>query len=469
VRIFVSYSSKYQTICDRLQLALEADGRHEVFVDRAELTPGRPFDEALRQGIAQCDLLIFLVSPESVAQGSYALAELEIAKRQWRHPGGHVLPVKVAATPTESIPPYLRAVTILEPRGDVVAETAAAVDAVRPPRRGRAIALVAAAILLAGGTALGFVQWQKQRADAADAATRSATARALCESRDYALGWQRYDEAVARHPGRPTLRQERETCGMAWLRDIRVREGRETFTDIVNRVLPVLAEGASSATGRRAADLLAHMGWADFLRIRDGATGLDPVAHYRKALAAESVNVYAHAMWGHRIMVIRGPIEEAKQHFAVALSSGRERAYARRLEFAAMLYNREPAGQVEAARVAAEMRKGGEVVDPDLRERLWTDVYYDGLLTRNRRDAFLSAMRETDGAATFRWLYPEDQVRPDRNRAWRFMMALLEESAGDRTSARTRLESLRGELLREHASGPLLDDTDAALKRLRGP
>jgi hypothetical protein len=62
-------------------------------------------------------------------------------------------------------------------------------------------------------------------------------------------------------------------------------------------------------------------------------------------------------------------------------------------------------------------------------------------------------MRETDRAATFRWLYPEDQVRPDRNRARRFMMAPLEEAAGDRTSARTRFESLREDLVR--VAGPM--------------
>jgi hypothetical protein len=95
---------------------------------------------------------------------------------------------------------------------------------------------------------------------------------------------------------------------MRWLRSVSVQVGKLTFTDVVNRVLPVLAEGSASASGQHAADLLAHMGWADFLRIREGATGLDPETYYRKALAQEPSNVFAHAMWGHRIMVKRGPI-----------------------------------------------------------------------------------------------------------------------------------------------------------------
>jgi hypothetical protein len=209
-----------------------------------------------------------------------------IAKKRWRHPGGHLLPVKVAPTPIEAIPAYLRAVTILEPQGDLVAETLAAVDATRlPPRRGRVLAMLAMVIVLAGALAVaGFMQWQRQRTDEAQVTALAAATRQLCESGNYALAWQGYDKAIAHYPDRQPLRHAREVCGMRWLREIHVREGKETFTDIVNRVLPVLAEGAALASGQHAADLLAHMGWADFLRIRDGASGLDPPAYYRKAL-----------------------------------------------------------------------------------------------------------------------------------------------------------------------------------------
>ena len=402
VRIFISYSSKYRDICDRLQLALEADGRHEVFVDRSELTPGQPFDETLREGIKNCDLLLFLLSPESVAPGSYALAELSIAKQRWRHPGGRVLPVKVAPVPKEAIPAYLRAVTILEPVGDLVAETTAAVDAVRPPSPPwRVWAWVVAAIVVAGAIgAVGYSRWQQQRTDEArmaeqqrteqaqaaerqraedaQVATLLAAARQLCESGDHALAWQRYDEGLARHAERVPVRQAREDCGMRWLREIHVQSGKETFTDIVNRVLPTLAQGVVSATGPRAGDLLSHMGWADHLRLREGGIRLDPPSNYQKALAADPSNVFAHAMWGHHIMARREPIAAATQHFAAALASGRERAFVRTLQFAAMLYQLEPAGMAEAARVANDMRKSGETIATDTRERLWTYVYYAG-------------------------------------------------------------------------------------------
>lgn len=496
MRIFISYSSKYRELCERLQLALEADGRHEVFVDRSELTPGQPFDETLRKGIEDCDLLVFLLSPESVAPGSYALAELSIAKQHWRHPGGRVLPVKVAPTPMAAIPAYLRAVTILEPQGDVVAETVAAIDEIRPTWwRGRAVpglaAAVVAVVVLAGA---GYWLQHTQRAESARAAEAAQHAQAervtqrakdaelatlltaagqLCDSGDHALAWQRFEEADTRFPDRPALRQAREDCGMRWLREIHVESGKQTFTDIVNRVLPVLAQGAAAASGQRAGDLRAHMGWADFLRTREGAIRLDPVAHYRQALAADPANVYAHAMWGHHVMVKREPIADAKQHFAAALASGRETAYVRSLQFAGLLYYQEQAGQIEAAHAANDMRQRGETLPDDTRDRLWTYVYFDSLLSHDRRAAFVAGLRESGAAAdplaTFVWLYPEQQVREDRRALWRYFMASLEEVAGDKSAAHRRFESLRDELKRERASGRILDQTLAGIKRLQSP
>jgi type II secretory pathway pseudopilin PulG len=494
MRIFISYSSKYRELCERLQLALEADGRHEVFVDRSRLTPGQPFDTTLRQGIEDCDLFLFLLSPESVAAGSYALAELDIAKARWRRPGGHVLPVKVAPTPKEAIPAYLRAVTILEPLGDLVAETVAAVERVKMPSRRRLLlTLIMSAIIAAGFVAtLATLNWQKQRqeqARAAAAAQAQASALAatranalaaavqLCDSGNHALAWQRFIEIAKGSPDQPAphqsreVREAREDCAMRWLREIRVQAEKETFTDIVERVLPALAEGAAANTGPRGADLQAHLGWADYLRTREGVGGLDPLAHYRKALALDANNVFAHTMWGHHTLVEHGPIDEANQHFSVALASGREHAYVRMMQFAALLYYAPGSGpgQVEAARAANDMRLRGESAEPRLRERLWSYVYSDALLSRERRDGFVAAVRGADSVATFLWLYPEAQLRPDQRAQWRYLLASLEEAAGERASARARFEALRDEFKREGSSGRMNDMTLAALKRLQAP
>lgn len=469
MRIFISYSSRYRELCERLQLALEADGRHQVFVDRSQLEPGKPFDETLRKGIEACDLLLFLVSPESVAPGSYALAELNIAKARWRHPGGRVLPVKVAPTPLADIPAYLRAVTLLEPQGEVVAETVAAVAAIRPPaRRARVIAAMGAVLAVALATT-GYVYWQKQRAADTEVAALTTAAQQLCEAKNHAVAWQRYEAAVARYPKRESLRLAREACGMRWLREIRVQVGKETFTDIVNRVAPVLAEGVASASGQRAADLHAHLGWADYLRGRDGARDVDPPVHYRKALAAEASNVYAHAMWGHYLIARKDLDEEGKQHFAAAVASARDRRFVRALQFSALVEYGSFASELDALRAVGDMRKNGEAVDDDLRQRLW-NVYYRRLYAgdwRVQRERFMAAFRDADGPTTFQWLFPEQQVRDDRRNQWRLFLASLEQAAGERDAALARYQALHHELQTARASGTLANATQYAIEQLQ--
>jgi len=466
MRIFISYSSRFRDLCERLRLALEGEG-HDVFVDRVELEAGQPFDAKLRNAIERCDLFIFLISPETVAPASYALAELSIAEQRWRHPAGRVLPVMVAPTPKEAIPPYLRAVTILETKGDAVAETAATVRRFSrwPVRR---VAILGAFFVVVAALAMaGYWQWRQREEDNRHATTALAAAEQLCASGDHALAWQRFEDAVKQYSDRRDLRTAREDCAMRWLREIRVREGQETFTQVVERILPTLTEARTSATGQRAADIRAHLGWADFLRMREGASGPDPAAHYRRALADDPANVYAHAMWGHYLMVQRRPIAEARQHFEAALAGGRERAYVRGLQLAAMLYFHEAEAEREALRVVSDMRTAGESVDAGVRDSLWSYFYFN-LLRKAPRAELLAGLPAKDLLETFLWLYPENEVRPDRQTLWRFYAGVLAEAAGDKAAARSRFERLQADLDREGASGPLRDEVVEAMQRLGG-
>jgi hypothetical protein len=90
--IFLSYSSAQGEIAARIELALKGEG-HAVFRDRSSLPPGESFDERIRNAIEESDLLVFLISRDSVAAGRYTLTELKFAEQKWPHPGGRVLPV----------------------------------------------------------------------------------------------------------------------------------------------------------------------------------------------------------------------------------------------------------------------------------------------------------------------------------------------------------------------------------------
>ena len=118
--IFLSYSSPQADLAARIELALVAEG-HTVFGDRSSLPAGESFDAQIRSAIADSDLLVFLVSADSVAEGRYALTELKFAQQKWRHPAGRVLPVLVDDTPVSAIPAYLTAVTMFRASGDTAA------------------------------------------------------------------------------------------------------------------------------------------------------------------------------------------------------------------------------------------------------------------------------------------------------------------------------------------------------------
>lgn len=127
LRVFLSYASEHNETAEQIYLTLSNAG-HDVFFDRTSLPPGRDYNPAILDRIRSSDLMVFLISPESVEDGSYARTEIRFARDVWPEPQGRLLPVMVADTPRDSIPMYVRAVTYMTPEGSIAAEVAAAVN-----------------------------------------------------------------------------------------------------------------------------------------------------------------------------------------------------------------------------------------------------------------------------------------------------------------------------------------------------
>ncbi len=128
MKVFLSYASEDRPQAEEIQLALAGAG-HEVFFDRESLPAGGDYHARIKASVDGADLFVFLISPDSVAGGGYALTEMGYARSRWPHPKGHVLPVLVRPTPFPTVPAYLKSVTVLEPSGNVAAEVVAAAAA----------------------------------------------------------------------------------------------------------------------------------------------------------------------------------------------------------------------------------------------------------------------------------------------------------------------------------------------------
>ena len=130
MQIFLSYASEDKPVAEAIAFSLRARG-HKVFLDRDDLPPGGEYDRRIEQAVERSGLFVFLITPASVTRGRFTLTELEFARRKWRKADGHVLPILIQATDFKDIPTFLKAVTILEPKGNISAEVSAAVDALR--------------------------------------------------------------------------------------------------------------------------------------------------------------------------------------------------------------------------------------------------------------------------------------------------------------------------------------------------
>ena len=126
--IFLSYAHEQRPIAEEVGVSLPVRG-YVVFFDRSNLKAGVEYNEAIQKAVEECDLFVFLISPESMKQGSYTLTELSFAKNKWRNPSGRVLPVMARPTLNSKVDAYLRAVTILYPQGNLAAEVAARASA----------------------------------------------------------------------------------------------------------------------------------------------------------------------------------------------------------------------------------------------------------------------------------------------------------------------------------------------------
>src|SRR5215469_2857251 len=202
VNIFLSYPREYSVEADTIAVRLRVAG-HSVFFAPDQLSAAGAYDDPIRRSLRDSDLVIFLLGPEFFGTGRYTLTELDLVRKKWPSPAGRVLPVLMRQMPIDTLPGYLRAISILEPKGDAAAEIIAEVRELRRRSRrswlsGLAAPAVISFLVLALGTTF-FVKnyWQLRSRMTAmlrgSASTRSSAftvePRAEHLFKDHAEGW----------------------------------------------------------------------------------------------------------------------------------------------------------------------------------------------------------------------------------------------------------------------------------------
>jgi hypothetical protein len=287
------------------------------------------------------------------------------------------------------------------------------------------------------------------------------------EARDYGAAWKSLGKAAELRATDARVRAAQEDLAMAWLDDIRGDQGPAPFSATVDMLVPVMSRGAVAAEGPRKADLLAHLGWADFLRWRDGQRELDPAERYRQALAVDSPNAYAHAMLAHWTLWNGGNLDDADRHFAIALQSARERPYVRRLQLAALANKRDDTADLDVLRVANDMRVNNESMDPAGRGRIW-DIYYARFVaspTRASIEHLVAAVPPAEQVATYRWAFEHSGYAESKGILYEYLLARLQDAAGQDREALATYRSVRSKAL-GNINGPIRAAVDLAIARL---
>jgi tetratricopeptide (TPR) repeat protein len=307
-----------------------------------------------------------------------------------------------------------------------------------------------AALLSLGSAVFGVLHAQAaRRARVAEASELMASGRLQEKAGDYPHAWDSFQKAakltsedgmISRFIFGKLSKQEAEAhdaleeLAEKWVRDARGSSDPQGLAGIGDKAVKMLSDDVATATGEHKADLLAHIGYAYYLKSRDGAEGgLQPVTFYRDAVAADPHNPYAQVFWGHLILYNGGSVAEAKQHFADALASNREHDVVRRFELAGLENQHSDEADAAWLQVVNEMHKAGEPVSERVAQAL-ASRYYFASSNENERKALYAAVPPAEQAELARWLLKSGNAKSNELSV-RVMLAYSLEAAGRKEEA----------------------------------
>lgn len=289
---------------------------------------------------------------------------------------------------------------------------------------------------------------------------------------EYEASFNTFSDLLKSDPGNLAVSRARLDDAMQWLENFDVsgaddKEIAEKSRALLEKISPVLEGGLSSDKGYRAADIVAHVGWLNWLRVTD----IEQVEYedkvepnFRRALSIEPDNVYGNAMLADWLLEHNRGLDEAKKYFAKAVATGNARPFIRECQFAALTYNETPGARAELVRVANEMRKNNEPISDGVRGRMHS--YFDaGIGNEQKLREVLTAVPPDEEWETYRWIdRPLTEWAPFSAIQQQFIQASLWEIAGKRDDARHLFLKLQQETKAQ--DGTMAQRIRAAVKRL---
>lgn len=252
---------------------------------------------------------------------------------------------------------------------------------------------------------------------------------------EYNAAWAANAKAIEAAPKDERVLAQQAQVAMRWLDDMRLssKPGAKSFTDVVAPLEDTLNHRAESVKGRELADVKAHIGWARFLRSRDGVTGLRVTEAFSEALAIDPQNMYAHAMRGLVTLWNGGSMDAARKDFDAALTSDVAPNYRDGMILAAFFNSTADPSEFAAVDYANKIRKAGRPIDGDSKGRLLR-IYSQGLHGDGFLGRLAQVMPAADHIATLDWLL-QDDTNPQRQGEGRVLKGYFLESSGDKPAA----------------------------------
>jgi tetratricopeptide (TPR) repeat protein len=331
-------------------------------------------------------------------------------------------------------------------------------------------AIIGLCVTIAGG-----ITWYMTHRDQhAESNAKMALAQAQAKQNEYQASVQTYADILKTDPlYRAALDQQLDET-MVWTENFSVlfpdgQDASAAASPLLDEIMLILDAGLTRATGTRAADIQAHIGWAHFLNhhIAGKEFGSSAEQDLRAALVTDPSNVYAHAMLGNWMLQNNGSLSEAVGHFNAAVATGRARPFVRTFQLAGLMDTDEEGARAALVKAVNDMRKNGEPLDPEDKHRILGFCCDPGVTDHAKLTESLSAVSADEAWQTYLWLDDVQGTGEDAKHQQiihDFVAANIAEISGDKQKALSEYRAMQEQL--KNQEGTLKDSVDQAIARL---